>query len=396
MLYRRVPKNGDQLSILGFGCMRLAQKDGAIDEERATRQLRHAIDRGLNYVDTAWPYHAGASEPFVGRALANGYRERVKLATKLPTWLVKSREEMDRYLNLQLERLQTSSIDYYLLHSLGRAEWERMRALGAIEFLESAQASGRIVNAGFSFHGAKDELIDIVDAYPWVFCQVQYNYLDVDHQAGTSGVQYAGSRDVAVMVMQPLRGGMLGIAEPPAPIADLWNQAPTPRKPAAWALWWVWNHPEVVVALSGMSDEAQIEENLAAASEGLAASLTPSELELVARVRAKYLEIMAVGCTGCGYCEPCPKDVVISQCFDAYNHGHMFGNMEQARFIYVLRTAGILTGKKGFASQCEQCGDCLMKCPQGLEIPALLEKVAAAFEGPGLDETQAAIAKMLG
>jgi predicted aldo/keto reductase-like oxidoreductase len=395
MLHRRMPKSGDELSILGFGCMRLAQKEGRIDEERATRQVRLAIDRGVNYVDTAWPYHGGESEPFLGRALADGYRERVKLATKLPSWLVKTADDLDRFLDAQLRKLNTSRIDYYLLHSLSGTSWDKLVSLGVEDFLDRAKAAGKIVNAGFSCHGTLPEFKRIVDAYPWEFCQIQFNFLDIEHQAGEAGLHYAAAKGLGVVVMQPLRGGTLGQASPPPSIGALWSEAATPRTPAEWALRWVWNHPEVIVALSGMNEESQLEENLAIAAQAQANSLTEAELALVARVRKQYREIMKVGCTGCGYCDPCPKGVGIAGCFDIYNQLYMYGN-PAAKFFYVVRLGGFISGQRGYASQCEQCGDCVMKCPQNLEIPALLEKVAAEFEGEGLQEREAMAKGFLG
>ncbi|MCG6912115.1 MAG: aldo/keto reductase, partial [Deltaproteobacteria bacterium] len=216
MLYRKMPKNGDELSVLGFGCMRLPVTDkGGIDEPRAIRQVRGAIDKGVNYVDTAWPYHAGESENFLGRALADGYRERVKVATKLPSWMIASREDMDRYLNAQLEKLGTGRIDYYLLHGLRGNSWDNLVSHGAIEFLDTALADGRIGNAGFSFHGVLDDFKRIVDAYSWTFCQIQYNFLDQEFQAGTEGLEYAASKGLGVVIMEPLRGGNLGLPTPP-------------------------------------------------------------------------------------------------------------------------------------------------------------------------------------
>ena len=203
MLYRKIPKNGDELSILGFGCMRLASNaDGSIDEERATKQLRYAIDNGVNYVDTAWPYHMGASEPFVGRALGDGYREKVKLATKLPSWLIEKREDMDTFLNAQLVKLRTDHIDYYLVHALVGELWDTVEKLGVADFLDKAKADSRIVNAGFSFHGASADFNRIVDAYDWDFCQIQYNFLDEKNQAGTAGLEYAASKGLGVIIME--------------------------------------------------------------------------------------------------------------------------------------------------------------------------------------------------
>lgn len=217
MLYRTNPKTGDRLSILGFGCMRLAMKeDRSIDEERAKKQVRYAIDHGVNYVDTAWPYHMGESEPFLARALADGYREKVKIATKLPSWLIESREDMDKYLNAQLEKLETDQIDYYLAHYLVGEEWDRLEKMGIGTFFDQAKGDGRIQYAGFSFHGHGTDFKPIVDGYDWDFCQIQYNYLDEKNQAGTAGLEYASSKGLAVIIMEPLRGGNLTNPVPPA------------------------------------------------------------------------------------------------------------------------------------------------------------------------------------
>jgi len=392
MLYRTMPKTGDKLSILGFGCMRLPMAEGKIDEGRAIAQIRGAIDKGVNYVDTAWPYLGGASEPLLGKALREGYRDKVKVATKLPTWLVNSREDMDRYLNAQLERLGTDHIDYYLLHALEGASWDRLEALGIREFLDQAKKDGRIANPGFSFHGLHEEFKNIVDAYDWVFCQIQYNILDQQFQAGTEGLKYAASQKLGVVIMEPLRGGNLGLATPPPAVAAIWNEAQIKRAPVAWALRWVWNNPEVTVVLSGMNEEAHIEQNLVIAGEAEAGSLTVKETELVDRVAAKYKELMQVGCTGCAYCMPCPMGVQIPKCFDFFNRMHMFENVEEAKMMYIAFGAGMSgTNEPGFASQCVACGTCLEKCPQHIAIPDELERVAAAMEGPDFEQRVEAI-----
>jgi predicted aldo/keto reductase-like oxidoreductase len=388
MLYRKVMATGDELSILGFGCMRLAQKNDRIDEERAARQIRYAIDHGVNYIDTAYRYHRGESEPFVGRVLSGGYRERVKLATKLPAWLVRSRADMDRILDAQLERLATSRIDYYLIHSINGTTWDQVAALGVKEFLDRAQADGRIVNAGFSFHGLGEDFKRIVDAYPWHFCQIQYNYLDELTQPGAEGLRYAASKGLGVIVMEPLRGGALAASPQPPAVEALWQEAGLRRTPAEWALRWVWNHPEVSVALSGMNHEAQVEENLKTASNASPGSLADEEVSLIARVARKYREIMKVGCTGCGYCQPCPSGVNIPECFSVFNAFHMFGQKQQAAFLYVVRMGGAVTGLPAYASLCSQCRDCVEKCPQDLDVPTLLEQVVREFEGDGFKERE--------
>jgi predicted aldo/keto reductase-like oxidoreductase len=318
VLYRTLAKTGDRLSILGFGAMRLPEVGGKIDEARATRQIRHAIDRGVNYVDTAWVYHRGASEPFIGRALADGYRDKVRIATKLPCWAVGTRDDMDRFLAQQLERLRTDHIDYYLIHSIDGPGWERIAGLGVADFLDKARQDGRIVNRGFSFHGTKDAFLQIVDAYDWEFCQIQYNYLDEQAQAGREGLEYAASRRLGVVVMEPLRGGKLASRLPPEVEAIL-KETEVRRTPAEWALRWVWNHPEVTVVLSGMNDENHIEENLTIADDAFPRSLTDEEIGLVSRAAQAYRESMKIGCTGCQYCMPCPAGVDIQGCFDHYN-----------------------------------------------------------------------------
>ncbi len=394
MLYRKMPTNGDELSILGFGCMRLPIKDnGSIDEERATKQIRYAIDHGVNYVDTAFPYHNEQSEPFLGRALTDGYREKVKLATKLPSWLVHGQEDMDRFLNTQLEKLNTDHIDYYLVHALVGDLWDNVEKLGIADFLDRAKVDGRIVNAGFSFHGAGDDFKRIVDAYDWDFCLIQYNYLDEKNQAGTEGMEYAASKGLGIVVMEPLRGGNL--TNPvPAAVKEIWDTASTRRTPAEWALRWVWNHPEVTVVLSGMNQEAHIEEDLKIASEAYSKSLTEAELLLVKKVEQKYRELMKVGCTGCRYCMPCPSGVNIPLCFEEYNNLYMTGDANTTRFLYAARLGGVLSvGDPEFASQCVQCGECLDKCPQHLEIPTILESVVEELEGPDLEQ-RVAMAKI--
>jgi len=230
--------------------MRLPQKRGRIDEKRAIKQVHYAIDQGVNYIDTAVMYHMGGSEPFLGRALAGGYREKVRLATKLPPGLIKTREEMDKVLGAQMKRLKTDFIDYYLLHGLNGESWNKIKELGACEFLDKAKADQRIRFAGFSFHGDREAFKEIVDAYDWDFCQIQYNYLDVQNQAGTEGLEYAAGKGLGMIIMEPLRGGNLTGRIPPE-VQAIWDEAEVKRTPAEWALRWIWNHPGVTVVLSG-------------------------------------------------------------------------------------------------------------------------------------------------
>ena len=376
-------RTGDQLSILGFGCMRLPQKrgmpgEGKIDEKKATSQIRYAIDHGVNYVDTAFFYHMGGSEPFLGRALKDGYREKVRLATKLPTYAVKDYEDMNRLLKIQLDKLATDHIDYYLLHALYGINWGKIKSLGALDFLEKAKTDGRIVNIGFSFHGDVDTFKEIVDAYDWSFCQIQYNFLDEKSQAGKEGLKYAAEKGLGVIVMEPLRGGLLA-GKVPEEAQAIWNEADIKRSPAEWALRWIWNHPEVTVVLSGMNEEAHIEENLRIADKALPNSLTEKELVLISRVEAAYRMLTKAGCTGCRYCMPCPSGVDIPGCFEAYDTLKMFNDANRATWVYGRNFAFIHT-EPAYASLCKECEKCLEKCPQHLPIPDLLKEVTKEFE----------------
>jgi predicted aldo/keto reductase-like oxidoreductase len=379
MLYRTIKKTGDELSVLGFGCMRLAGGEASIDEERATSQIRYAIDRGVNYLDTAYPYHMGACEPFLGRALGDGYREKVKLATKLPHWIINAPEDMERILDSQLERLRTERIDYYLLHSIYDHVWEKLYSFGVLDLLDRARSDGRIAHTGFSFHGDKDTFKKVVDAYDWDICQIQYNFLDRQNQAGTEGLRYAASRGLGVIVMEPLRGGNLA-GRVPSEVQAIWDRADVKRTPAEWALRWVWNHPEVSVVLSGMNEEEHIEENLRIADQAYPDSLSEEELRLVDEVEETYRRLMKVGCTGCSYCMPCPEGVDIPGCFEIYNNKHMFKDKGAER-AYMIRHSAV-SGSASYASLCTQCGTCEELCPQNLPIPELLKEVAEEFDAP--------------
>jgi predicted aldo/keto reductase-like oxidoreductase len=361
--YRRFGGLDWRVSALGFGCMRLPTVEGEsanIDEPEATRMLHYAIDHGVNYVDTAYPYHGGNSELVVGRALKGGYREKVKLATKLPCWKVEAAEDFDKFLNEQLGKLQTDHIDFYLLHALDKDRWHRIRDLGAIQWAEGAIADGRIGHLGFSFHDEYAVFQEIVDACDWTFCQIQHNYIDIENQAGTKGLQYAASKGLAVVIMEPLLGGKL--VAPPDPIQAIWDAAPVQRTPADWALQWLWNQPEVSVVLSGMTTMQHVEENVASASTSGVNTLTEEELALFSQVRAKYNELCPIPCTNCGYCMPCPNGVDIPRNLGAYNEGPMYGKPDAARGSY-----GWIP-EDARASACIQCRECEDKCPQSIPI----------------------------
>ena len=379
MLYRTVPKTGDQLSILGFGCMRYPSKNRGIDEERTIHQIRHAIDNGVNYFDTAPVYHFGKSEPILAKALRDGYREKVRIATKLPHWSVRTRADMDRILAGQLGTLETDHIDYYLLHSLTRTSWEKLEKLGVKEFLDSTKKSRKIRNAGFSFHGDLPAFKEIVDAYDWEFCQIMFNFIDENNQAGIEGLRYAAGKNLAVMIMEPLRGGNLA-GTVPAEVQKIWDQAPERRTPAEWALRWVWNHPEVTVVLSGMNNEQHIDENIRVAGTALPNALSPDDLARIDRVKETYRRLMKVGCTGCSYCMPCPAGVDIPGCFALYNARHLFPKDRAIRFQYLAHHGGLLAAAS-YAGLCRQCGKCERACPQHLPIRQLMKDVKGNMDG---------------
>ncbi len=375
MEYRKFGKLDWQVSALGFGCMRFPTtgKPEDIDEPEATRMLRYAIDHGVNYVDTAYPYHGGNSELVVGRALQDGYREKVRLATKLPCWKVETFEDFDKYLDEQLQKLQTEQIDFYLLHSLNEKSWHKVRDLDVLKWAETAIADGRIAHLGFSFHDQYAVFREIVDAYDgWTFCQIQYNYMDVENQAGAKGLRYAASQGLVVVIMEPLMGGRL--VDPPAPIESLWDTAVQKRTPVDWALQWLWSQPEVAVVLSGMSTMKQVEENVASADVSAINSLSPAELALIERVGAKYRRLSPIPCTQCGYCMPCPNGVDIPRNLTVYNQGAMYEKLDQSRETY-----NIWIPEANRASACIHCGECEEKCPQGISISEWMERVHAVL-----------------
>jgi len=375
--HRKFGKLDWQASALGFGAMRLPIIDGdasRIDEPEAIRMIRYAVDHGVNYIDTAYPYHRGNSETLVGRALEDGYRDRVKLATKMPTWLVSSQAEMDRFLDEQLGKLQTDHIDFYLLHGLRKEIWLKLQDLNVFEWAENALADGRIGYLGFSFHDEYDVFKEIVDSYDWPFCQIQYNYMDTEYQAGTRGLKYAASKGLAVVVMEPIQGGRLAVPPPPE-IQAVWDEDEVKRTPAEWALQWVWNHPEVSVVLSGMSTMEQVVENVESAGRSGPGALTHRELKLIDRVRQKYKELGFIGCTSCRYCMPCPEGVAIPEIFGLFNEYYMKARDDEVKTKYWEHIT-----PESQAKRCTRCGRCEELCPQGLPIRDLLRSAARIFE----------------
>jgi predicted aldo/keto reductase-like oxidoreductase len=381
MRYREMGKTGVRVSALGFGCMRLPTlgSPDRIDEEAATELLHRAIDSGVNYVDTAWFYHAksfgqpGESEPFVGRALSGGWRERVSLATKLPQQITQERHDMDRFLEKQLVRLSTDHIDFYLVHGLTGPAWDRMRDLGVIEFLEDAREKGLIRFPAFSFHGTAPDFKRIFDEYDgWAFGQMQYNYVDTDYQAGYSGLRYAADGGAGVVVMEPLKGGRLA-NNLPSDMQAVFDSRSEGWSPAEWALRYVWNEPGVSMLLSGMNAAEQLQENLRVAEQAQPSALSADQLavydDAVGALRSK----LKADCSSCRYCQPCPSGVAIPEVLAALNTSAMWETADPWLTGW--------TSLKGKPDACTECGQCEDMCPQGLPIRELLKEATRTFAG---------------
>jgi hypothetical protein len=365
-----------KVSALGFGCMRLPTATGDrlspdINEPEAIRMIRHAIDQGVNYLDTAYPYHSGQSEIVLGKALQDGYRDKARLATKLPVWMVESPSDFDKLLGEQLRKLQTDHIDFYLLHSLNKSRWrDIVLKHDLLAKAAAAIADGRIRHLGFSFHDDYEAFEEIVQGSDlWSFCQIQYNYMDTETQAGMRGLKLAASRGLAVVIMEPLLGGRL--ADPPKDIRAIMESFPE-RSPAEWALQWLWDQPEVSVVLSGMTTMQQVEENLLSANRSCPDSFTAPEHELIAQARELYRARTVIPCTKCGYCMPCPNGVNIPGNFEYFNYAHLFDDLAGARFKYKV----FLTEEQR-SSACIACGTCEELCPQKIAIREWMPKVTA-------------------
>jgi uncharacterized protein len=383
MLYRKLGKSGREVSNLSFGCMRLPLRGSGtsggrpaltdIDEAKSIELIRSAIDQGINYFDTAYPYHGGKSEPLLGKAV-HGLRDKIMLATKLPTYMVQTPKSFDLLLEEQLRRLGTSYLDFYLIHALNANNWPKMKELGVLEFLDRIVAQGKARHVGFSFHDDPSLFRKIVDSYKWDMCQIQYNYLERDYQAGKEGLKYAASKGLGVVIMEPLRGGTL--TNPiPAEVRAIWESAPKKRSPAEWALAWLWNQPEVGSVLSGMNSSEQLQENIRIAGEVTPYSLSSEELATIDRVAGTYRRLFKIGCTGCGYCLPCPQGVDIPMNFKLYNDVHLFHAIEASKMFYYEWMPA-----SGRASNCIDCGACENLCPQRLSIMAELKNVRSELE----------------
>ncbi|KKK43318.1 MAG: aldo/keto reductase [Candidatus Lokiarchaeum sp. GC14_75] len=404
MRYRKMRNIEWEVSALGFGAMRLptleVEKEGEkktiIDEKLSIEMIRYAIDHGCTYVDTAWMYMNGKSEELVGKALQDGYREKVHLVTKLPIGqgFVQKEEDFNRILDTQLKRLQTEYLDIYHLHGLGRPSFEKVKQLKIMEKMEQAKTEGKIKHFGFSFHDSVNTFKKIIDYYDWDACQVQFNYMDVDFQAGIEGVRYAAEKGIAVIVMEPLRGGKLfidekNLNEKSPDIKEILDESKVKRSLPDWALQYVWNHEEVSVVLSGMSAMNQVEENIESANNSGIGHLTKEELQTTEALKKAFAKhIFAVPCTNCRYCIPCPEGVNIPGLFNILNQFNQYGENTRAGFTSYYKSLPKTqeelekSGRKnnGSASLCVQCGDCLEKCPQQIEIPDELKSVRAIFE----------------
>ena len=382
MNYRHFPKIDDcKISVLGFGCMRfpLVQGTKEIDKEKTRELIKAAYNEGVNYYDTAWPYHGGTSEEVLGSILQEeNLRDKVYIADKCPVWDINTEEDFDRILDAQLKKLKTDHIDFYLLHAMNTEHWEKMKKLHAISFMERAKKIGKIRHIGFSFHDSLTVFKQMIDDYKgWEFCQIQYNYLDDDREKqisnpGKQALAYAAKNEIGVIIMEPLRGGLL--ANPPKGVRDIFAAAETPRLPAEWGLRFVWESQEVVTALSGMNDMTQVLVNCATASSAFPNSLPQKQLAVVKKAKDWFESRIRVPCTHCNYCMPCPQGVSIPDIFWGYNDSSMRGAFEEGvpKTVVADYLKMIKEGKG--ADKCVGCGLCATKCPQHIQIPGRLKE----------------------
>ncbi len=369
MNYRK-DRYGNEISILGYGCMRFTSSALGIDIAKAEKELMEAYNSGVNYYDTAYIY--SGSEAALGEILErNGIREKVNIATKLPQYLIGSRAALDKYFNEELKRLRTDYVDYYLMHHLtAMNQWEKLLALGITDWIKEKKESGQIRNIGFSYHGNSDDFLAILNSYDWDFCQIQYNYIDEHTQAGVTGLKAAAAKGIPVIIMEPLRGGKL-VGQLPDKAKKLIASQDTGYSPAEYGLRWLWNQPEVTCVLSGMNSMEMVKENCRIASNAAAGSFTEKDFETIEGVKKIIKEYELVGCTGCRYCMPCPKGVDIPALFRSYNMSAIDGK-SAARFEYA-QTVG-LKKEPAFATQCIECGKCEKHCPQSIPIREKLKE----------------------
>jgi predicted aldo/keto reductase-like oxidoreductase len=377
MRYRKFGNSDWDISVLGFGTLRLPVQESnwrRINEELAIKIIHGAIDGGVNFFDTAYHYHYGMSENLLGKALNDGHRHKIKIATKMPTSIIRSKEDMDRILNKQLNRLMTDHIDFYLFQSLNRIHWEQLKQFEPIEWAERAIADGRIGAIGFSFHDKFDTFKDIIEYYnKWGLCYIQYNYLDVNNQAGKAGLELAYKNDVPVIVMEPLRGGQLTKAPTPK-IDELWKSLGSSKSIVDLALQWIWDHKEVSSLMSGMNSLKDLEQNLKIADSGYLGCLSLQEKLTIEKVKEEIDKIAIIPCTSCNYCMPCPSKVFIPGILETYNELMIFSDKERARAEY-----NVWIPRELRANNCTRCGKCEKICPQGIEIIDWLQKAHKIF-----------------
>ena len=374
----RSDKYGNQISVLGYGCMRFTQKAGKVDIDKTEKEIMTAYNAGVNYYDTAYIYPG--SESALGEILErNNIRDKVNIATKLPQYMVKSIEGVEKIFQEELKRLRTDHIDYYFMHMLTDVKsWERLKSLGIDNWIKEKKEKGEIRQIGFSYHGNSDMFCEIVDSYEWDFCMIQYNYLDENSQAGRKGLHHASKKGLPVMIMEPLRGGRL-VNNLPEKARKLFENYEIKRTPAEWAFRWLWNQPEVTCVLSGMNSIEMVEENVKNASTAEVGEFSEKDEQLLKEVVKSINEKMKVGCTGCGYCTPCPKKVDIPGTFSAYNKLYTDGKFTGLK-EYVMCT--LLRKDSTSASNCIQCGKCEQHCPQKIEIRKELKNAKKELEGP--------------
>lgn len=378
MMNYRTDKYGNKISILGYGCMRFTQKGGKTDFEKAEQEIMEAYHAGVNYYDTAYIY--SGSEVTLGKILEkNQIRDKVSIATKLPHYLIKKSDSVEKYFSEQLKRLRTDYIDYYLMHMLTDIKtWDKLKSLGIEEWIAEKKKSGAIQQVGFSYHGNSEMFCELIDAYDWDFCQIQYNYLDENSQAGRKGLQYAASKNIPVIIMEPLRGGKLVNGLPQEAI-EAFESFEVQRTPAQWALRWLWNQPEVTCVLSGMNSLEMVKDNIQTASEVQIGEFTQKQEELLKNVVKAINGKMKVGCTGCRYCMPCPQNVDIPGTFAAYNRRYSDG--KRAAIMEYFMCTGLRKDSSA-ASNCIECGKCENHCPQHIEIRKELKNAKKELEGP--------------
>lgn len=371
MQKRKFKKINLETSLLGLGCMRLpSNEDGSVDEETAIKLIRKAIDNGINYVDTAFTYHGGKSEKILGKALADGYRDKIILADKMPAWVAKDEESMKSIFYKQLERLNTDHIDMYLIHNVTRGIWKRAKKVNVMPFLEEMKAAGKIKHIGFSFHDTYDFFEEMLDEYPWDFCQIQLNYMDKNHQAGYKGLKLASEKGLGVVIMEPLKGGRLTDAIPPS-IQTIFNKFGIKRSPTEWAFKWLANMPELTVMLSGMSSLSQLEENIKIFNDESLNELSDRESNLINDISDEYNSLIKYSCTGCNYCMPCPSRLEIPRILRYLNDWEVYEQNPSTKLEY---TTWIAPGTH--ASDCIGCKECESKCPQGLPISIAMNEMA--------------------